>query len=127
MYWFTRLDNVNKFVDYLVIVGILAIIFIPVICHIHADFDEFETDDEVEQRKIKRVSWLKKLRWIVPVTGFFVLFKVFIPTQKDVIIIMAGGKTLDYVQSDSNLSKIPYKATAVIVEYLDKQLKDIKK
>ena len=44
------------------------------------------------------------------------------------MLIIAGGKTLDYVQSDTSLQKIPYKATEIILkkmdEYVDETIKD---
>ena len=50
-----------------------------------------------------------------------------IPSKKEAIVILAGGKTMDFVQSDSSLSKIPHQATTIISSYLDKTIKEIKR
>jgi hypothetical protein len=64
------------------------------------------------------------------VTTFFVLGVVcasLTPTRNEAILIMAGGKTLDFAQSDTSLSKIPYEATEIISGYLEKSIKELKK
>ena len=58
----------------------------------------------------------------------FIVFAVMTPTTKEAILIVAGGKTMDYVQSDTSLQKIPYKATELILkkmeDYIDEDTKD---
>jgi len=49
------------------------------------------------------------------------------PSKNDMILIYAGGKTMDYVQKDTSLQKIPYQTTAIISDYLDKTIKEMKK
>jgi hypothetical protein len=51
-------------------------------------------------------------------------FAVFTPDTKEAIMIYAGGKTLDYVQKDTSLQKIPYKATELIIKKMDQYLND---
>jgi hypothetical protein len=49
----------------------------------------------------------------------------FIPTTKQMIFIIAGGKTLDYVSKDQSLRKIPGQVTEITTEWLDNKLKEI--
>jgi len=51
-------------------------------------------------------------------------FAVFTPNTKEAVMIYAGGKTLDYVQKDTSLQKIPYKATELILKKMDQYLND---
>ena len=51
-------------------------------------------------------------------------FAVFTPDTKEAVMIYAGGKTLDYVQKDTSLQKIPYKATELILKKMDQYLND---
>lgn len=52
---------------------------------------------------------------------------VFLPTQKEAIMIIAGGKTMDFIQKDTSVRKIPHQTTEFISEYLDKQIKELSK
>lgn len=47
------------------------------------------------------------------------------PSTNKMVLIVAGGQTLNYVEKDENLQKIPYKASEVVVQYLDSKLKEI--
>ena len=40
------------------------------------------------------------------------------------LLIVAGGQTLNYIEQDENLKKIPYKATEVVAQHLDSKLKE---
>ena len=53
--------------------------------------------------------------------------QIFLPTQGELIFIVAGGKTMDYVQSDSSLVKIPGQTTKIISDYLQKTIEEMKK
>lgn len=58
---------------------------------------------------------------------FFIIsltIAVLMPTTKEAVFIYAGGKTLDYVQKDTSLQKIPYKATEIIIHKMDEYLND---
>lgn len=52
------------------------------------------------------------------------IIAVLTPTTKEAVFIYAGGKTLDYVQQDTSLRKIPYKATEIIIHKMDEYLND---
>ncbi len=51
---------------------------------------------------------------------------LFTPSTKDAIIIYAGGKTMNYVESDTTLQKLPQQTTIFISEYLDNAVNEIK-
>jgi hypothetical protein len=43
------------------------------------------------------------------------------------MLIIAGGKTLDYVQQDTSLQKIPYKASKLILKKMDEYIDNVDK
>lgn len=126
IYWLTRLDNFHVLLMTIIAISLFVIAAIALESIIESDFDNCYEYDEQKERKERRKKYLKQLRWIVPLCIISVMFKVFLPTQKEAIIIIAGGKTIDYVQSDTSLQKIPQQTTKIISEYLDKTLNEIK-
>jgi len=86
--------------------------------------DNLTYDYKVEITK-KRFEINKKQRKI-SMRFFFIslFFAIFTPDTKEAMMIYAGGKTLDYVQKDTSLHKIPYKATELIIKKMDEYLND---
>ena len=125
LYWFTRLDH---FSDFIIAVAVLLIIIsATLLLRAYAFKDKsFSREDEKKEIDAERKVALKKSKVLIPVAFVIIMLTLFIPSKNEVIFIMAGGKTLDYVQSDTSLSKIPYKATEVIVNYLDKAIGEMK-
>ena len=54
--------------------------------------------------------------------SIFFFFSLFTPTRNDAILIIGGGKTLDYIQSVINLTKIPNQSTELIQKFLQKEI-----
>ena len=50
------------------------------------------------------------------------MFALFIPSKNDVIFIIAGGKTIDFIKSDTSINKIPAQTTKLITDYLQEQI-----
>lgn len=121
IYWLTRLDSMHIIFVASSILGGLCLLFFMII-NTFALPSFHDGEDLIEVRK--NIRWIPRLLIPVFVIGF--LGSLFLPTKNDMILIYAGGKTMDYVQSDSSLSKIPYQTTSIISEYLDKQLNELK-
>jgi hypothetical protein len=118
IYWLTRLDNIQ------VLFHTGCFISLLVICFYYLSISLFiHNKDDVKDFKIKNSKYKNISFFTVVISG---LFLVFMPTKNDMILIYAGGKTMDYVQSDTSLSKIPYQTTRIISEYLDKSIEQLK-
>jgi hypothetical protein len=126
MYWLTRLDELQGLLIFLMVTCFILCLVILIGSLISSDFDEFKSNEEIEVRKGVRQKLRGKVKWIFPLGILFLILKIFIPNKTEAIIIVAGGKTLDYVQKDTSLSKIPYQTTAIISDYLDKTIKELK-
>jgi len=72
----------------------------------------------------KNWKWHRVLSFVFAIISGISL--IFIPSRDEAIMILAGGKTMDYIQSDTSLNKLPYQTTQIISEYLDKKIKDLK-
>lgn len=115
IYLLTRLDSLQD----AAVAAIFFSIFI-VVAHVIA---YALTLDELDKPYVLIKGWRK---WLLTVLfAVSVLIKIAAPTRNEAIIILAGGKTLDYVQSDTSLQKIPYQTTKIVSDYLDKTLKEI--
>lgn len=114
IYWLTRLDNLQAFFQIVFTISATVLFLYHLIMALSIDEKE-----EYEQ------NWSKyrNLSFWVGLTALILM--VFMPTKNDMILIYAGGKTMDYVQADSSLAKIPYQTTAIISNYLDKSIKEM--
>ena len=118
IYWLTRLDNIQAFFTPLIVLGITTFAMYYIVMAFKC-FNKKDVEDYNKNYKKYKTTSI----WVSIVTGFLL---VFLPTKNDMILIYAGGKTMNYVQSDTSLSKIPYQTTSIISEYLEKSIKEIK-
>jgi nitrogen fixation-related uncharacterized protein len=128
LYWLTRLDGINCLI--IVVSCILFLISLGIIIWAaeHGSFEHHYCDENrIKERKALRAKWKRKLRWTIPLGIMFSLIAVFTPTKNEVIFIMAGGKTLDFVEQDTSINKLPAQTTKFISEYLENQINEIKK
>lgn len=118
IYWLTRLDNIQVFFTILLVLGIT----IFTICHIVMYVDCYDNESVEDYNRSYKKYKITSI-WVSIVSAFVL---VFLPTKNDMILIYAGGKTMNYVQSDTSLAKIPYQTTSIISEYLDKSIKELR-
>lgn len=112
IYWLTRLDYLQNF-----FIGIAAVIV--AILFIYAFIYVLNEDWENIKKKYFAI-WL-------PIVAFFTLLACLTPTRNEALVIIAGGATIDYAQSDTSLKKIPYQVTSTVSTYIDVQLEKLKK
>ena len=122
IYWLTRLSSIS---DFFLTLGVISALLISggVFGYSFAILDSYRDEEKVEYKQ-KRKKFSNKI-W-VPIL-LFVLY-ILTPNTKEAMLIIAGGKTMDYVQSDTSLQKIPYKATELILkkmeDYIDETTSD---
>lgn len=115
IYWLTRLDYIQGiFLTAAIISGIIFLIYHVVkLCETYG----------IEEYK-KNWGIYNKVSIYVCIVA--TMITAFTPSKQDMIFIYAGGKTMDYVQSDSSLSKIPQQTTTIISNYLDSKIEELK-
>jgi hypothetical protein len=115
IYWLTRLDGIHRLFDTIMILSILGLVIYMVIKLI----DYVELNEGT------------KRPWLVATCIFFLsisaIGKTFLPTTKEAIFIVAGGKTLDYITTDTSVNKIPDKLANITTTWLDQKLDELKK
>jgi len=118
LYFLNRLDTFRTILTIMIIIGVAGLI-------LYYFFNQMST--ELEKAKMEKYSsdnkWTRRTLITISIIGIAGL--TFIPTTKQMIFIIAGGKTLDYVSKDQSLRKIPGQVTEITTEWLDKKLKEI--
>lgn len=125
MYWLTRLDSIQNFLIFLVVMSVAGLILYYV-CRATAGELEFGLDNKERKKNdfLKSYSWVRKVCY--PMLFISIVMATLLPSKDDMIFIYVGGKTMDFVQSDTSINKIPAQTTKMISDYLDKTIKELK-
>jgi len=116
IYWLTRLDNLETLFTTLVVIGSMFILVRAVYKFImHVEGDEYPS-----------LKWYNHL-FFWPIYISAILGLVLIPNQKEAVIIFAGGKTIDFIQSDSSIQKIPHQTTEIISKFMENEILEMNK
>lgn len=120
IYWITRLNNIRDFGGVLCFFGTIGLVVAIVLYYVPPD-SEINRETKLEKRR-KASRWVL---WVAPIMLCIgIILQLFIPTTHEAMFIALGGKTLDYVQADTSLQKIPAQTTKLIESYIEKALKD---
>lgn len=109
LYWITRFDSICNCATAIYIVGIIAVIvsiFILIV-----GLDEGDTD-------VKRVG-VKFFKISFPILICGLIFKIFIPTSKEALLIWGVGGTIDYLQENPTAQKLPDKCIKALDKWVD--------
>lgn len=118
LYWLTRLDSINGLFCIIGVISFISLLvyYIGMAC---SCFDKEDIKEYFEQ-------FGKTIKIAYPLLVISLLITTFLPTKNEAILIVVGEKTLDFAQSDTSLAKIPAQTTKIILDYLDKELKQEK-
>lgn len=125
LYLLTRLDGIGALFTAISIISFLIILGIIIFSFASADFDDIFSREEQKKRKESRKKYTNKVNWLVPICFLFTIASVLTPSQKEAVFIIAGGKTIDFIEQDSSMNKIPSQTTQIISSFLDNQIKEI--
>jgi len=119
LYWLTRLDSLQGLcvatcIISAIVVGIYWLIFmVEISC---------EDDDEKEEYKQKYGGKARLATWSGLVSMIILMLA---PTRSELIFIVAGGKTMDFIEKDKSIQALPSQTTELVSKYLDKKIKEI--
>jgi len=117
-YWLTVADNAKTFF------GIFAIVFcfIFILTQLIRIFSH--TDGEPSEDFIARIN---KWTWYsTPLMLLFLSLWIFTPNKRDALLIIAGGKTLDFLATDEAAKQIPHELSDFVLTELKHMAKDAK-
>lgn len=130
IYFLTRVDAISTLFGLLIPFFAVIVIF-PFLYHFivsKGDFDlpEYIDDKDDYGNKARAHKKLKKMRrWSIPCFIFFVLIQIALPSKTDLIYILAGGKTLDFVKTDKSIQEIPGNTTEIVNNVLKLSVKEL--
>lgn len=73
-----------------------------------------------------RLLLKKVFKYSIFVFVFGIVLAIFIPSQKNLLVIYGVGGTIDYLKENKDANKIPDKCVKALDKYLDDALKEDK-
>lgn len=115
LYWLSVLGNLNDLGEVIVVLSFVVFIALGlwlILC----------SEDDLEPSSfIKKVFKGSMFAFV-----FGVVMVIFIPSQKNLLIIYGVGGTIDYLKETKDANKIPDKCIKALDKYLDDALKEDK-
>ena len=110
IYWITRLASIRVLA---IVVLVLALISLVAVLIIYLECKVYDETDEID-------AFMKKWRstWVCSMI-FGIAGVVFIPSQRDMLLIYGLGTTIDYIKSNDKAKQLPDKAVDALTRYLD--------
>jgi hypothetical protein len=118
IYWLTRLGVMGKACEVVSILGIVVLVVGVLILPLLFDILD---DNEDAKKGVKKAIRTSFVIWIVGLIGY-----IFIPTQKEMVMIYGLGSTIDYIKSNDKAKQLPDKAVDALTKYLEDINKDEK-
>lgn len=118
LYWIGRCAAVNEIAGAVIV---LALLILAIICV--GIFVGFLEDVSPDENLPTAWKWIKRLTVIGSVAT---LFYVFVPSQKEMYLILGIGGTIDYLQSNEKAGQIPDKCLDAIDAWVDALVEDEK-
>lgn len=114
LYWLTRLDSINTLSFIIVVICSIVIMFTTI--HLFASFDYYNDEDkeQIMTKNIRKYS----IYLLIP----FSIITIFLPTKNEMIFIVAGTKTINFIEKDTSINKIPSQTTAIISKMLEENI-----
>ena len=118
IYWITRLASIRTLAIIILVLAIIALVVVFIY------YLEIMFDDEVESVKAFAKKW--RATWICSML-FGIAGVVFIPCERDMLLIYGLGSTIGYIKSNDKAKQLPDKAVDALTRYLDSIKKEEKK
>lgn len=118
LYWLTRLDAANTILLISLIIGCtVAVVSTFVLLDMRSDYGSEEDDDNyILCKKVLKTSSI--------VSSIICLLYIFIPTQKQALIIWGLGGTIDYIKSNDTAKQIPDKCINALDKFIDEYVNE---
>lgn len=116
IYWLTRLNGINIFLNVMTVLGIVFTV-ISIGGYIVTKNDDYIDDCWKE-------FWIKLFKYCFPTTIIITLLFIFTPTTKEAFMIWGVGETIDYVKSNEKVKELPDKVINALDLYMDNYLKN---
>jgi len=109
LYWITRFDPICSCATTAFVIGIIALVISIFIIIVSLE----EDDSDVKKVGIK----FFKISFTIFICGL--IFKIFVPTSKEALLIWGVGGTIDYLQENPTAQKLPDKCIKALDKWVD--------
>ena len=113
IYWLTRLAGVETLALFLLVFSVVVAI-VAAVWYFSTSEDYMEEERDVLMKLVKK--W--KSTWVCSLL-FGILGTIFIPTQREILLIYGLGSTIDYIKSNDKAKELPDKAVDALTKYLE--------
>lgn len=121
IYWITRLAGIKTFAIILLVVSIIVVFSAAMW---YANTSEYEMKAERDELMKLIKTW--KSTWVCSLL-FGILGAIFIPTQREILLIYGLGSTIDYIKSNDKAKELPDKVVDALTRYVDTIAKENEK
>lgn len=117
----TRLDSINEITQTATILSGLGLIIYFVLYCIHNDEYRYSHEDGESFNDVHG-KYKSALVWSLSIC---LIISLILPTQKEALTIIVGGKALGFIESDTTLTKVPDQAVIMLNKYMDEKIAEI--
>jgi hypothetical protein len=111
IYWLTRVGVIGNVCQ---VIAIICLIIVGIYMIFYPMF--LDLSDNKQAFK----SWVKKSAFVIlPIWFISLLGLIFVPTQKEMLLIYGLGTTVDYIKSNDKAKELPDKAVDALTRYID--------
>lgn len=122
IYWVTRLDSINTFMFFAIVVCITFIIVNAIRWFFHR-----EDYDDYDDRNCESCKHFRKNQIIIGIISIILsILMIFIPSTKEAYTIYGVGGIIDYVQDNDTAKQLPDKAIQALDKLMDEYLEEEK-
>lgn len=111
IYWLQVIGNISILCSIALIFTISALAILTVG---YCSFTVYDDDDRVKQAAI--IKWLRRSAVGIAIS---VVGVVFIPSNKELMVIYGIGGTIDYIKSNDKAKQLPDKCVDALTRYVD--------
>lgn len=111
IYWLQVVGNLCSLTVVAMVIAIIALIVLTIG---YCTFEVYNDDDRATQAAI--VKWLKRSAVVIIVSA---VGMVFIPSDKELMVIYGIGGTIDYIKSNDKAKELPDKVVDALTRYVD--------
>lgn len=112
IYWLTRLDHLVRLFN---VCAFLSIVLLLILF-------AFIIDGDLREEIRQKAKTIQTVSIIVFTISFF--GRVFIPTEKEMMMILGLGQTIDYIQENKTIKELPDKCVEALDAWVESLTKE---
>lgn len=118
LYWLTRLDYIQAAITTAIVISAISMIVFIIVSLISRDLATHQNSyTEYNKEWVRRAVRYVKTSATVLIVSIIVL--IFTPSTKEALVIYGVGGTIDYIQENETIQKLPDKVVNALDAWVD--------